>query len=128
MRAIIIGANNSLICLGVVLLGSLGHVAWPGLFAIGLGLGVALRLMSADIHPAHADEESPPTRHRILVIVGLGLNLLEVPAIMLGAGLGLGQGALSSSLMLADALAALAWLVLPLLAVGAAALLSRRKR
>lgn len=44
-RAVIIFANNSLILAAAVLLGSLGHVAWAAVGCIGLGAGVALRLM-----------------------------------------------------------------------------------
>ena len=118
-RAIIIAVNNSLICAVVVLLGSLGHVAWIGITGVGLGLGIALRLMNEEIEPGLADREPSPRHHRTLVTIGMALNLLEVPAVMLSAGLSLGQ-ALSSSLALADALTAFAWFVLPLLLVGAA--------
>jgi len=118
-RTVIIAANNSLICAAVVVLGSLGHVAWLGVAGIGLGLGIALRLMIAEPIPEQ-DDQPPVGGSRVLEGVGLALNALEVPAVMLAAGLGLGQGAISSTLNPANALAAFALFVLPMLLVSAA--------
>ena len=58
-RTTIIGTNNALVCVVVVLIGPLGHLAWLGVAMLGLGLGTALRLMSVD--PPPDDDEAEPT-------------------------------------------------------------------
>jgi len=118
-RSALIAANNSAICLVLVLLGWLGHLAWLGVAGMGLSLGIALRFIGADVMAYGGDEPTPMRNHRVLRAIGMMLNLLEVPAVILCIGLSLAQGALSSSLTLSSALAAFCYLALPLLAISA---------
>lgn len=121
-RTVTIAANNSLICALVVLLGSLGHVAWLAIASVGLALGIALQLLW-NVHMPQGDEiEYVPAspRRRALELIGIVLNLLEVPAIMLAAGSSLAQGAMSCALDLSGALWVFGWVVFPLLVVSAA--------
>jgi len=133
-RTVIIAANNSLVCVAVVVIGAVGNLSWLGVVFVGLGLGVALRLMldgkptapsDVDAEPLAQDEQGPgdgvgARRLRWLATIGLALNLLEIPAILFSAGLSLGQGSLSSALSLSDALTAFASIVMPVLFVSAA--------
>jgi len=133
-RTVIIAANNSLVCAAVVVLGAVGSLSWLGVVFVGLGLGVALRLLldvdstdqnDVDAEPGAQDERDPgdgaaEPRLRWLATIGLALNLLEIPAIMFSAGLSLGQGSISSVLSLRDALIAFASIVMPVLIVSAA--------
>lgn len=120
-RTTTIAVNNATVCASMVLLGPFGYVAWVGVAGVGLGLGIALRLMIGSYLPGMDDRESPPAaRHPIRETLGLALNLLEVPAIMIAAGASLAQGALSSTLSLTGALAVFVVIVLPLLIVSAA--------
>ena len=133
-RTVIIAANNSLVCVAVVVIGAVGNLSWLGVVFVGLGLGVALRLLlegqptahdDVDAGPGAQDEKGPGDsmaghRLRWLATIGLALNLLEIPAIMFSAGLSLGQGSISSVLSLSDALAAFGSIVMPVLLVSAA--------
>lgn len=119
-RSLLIAVNNAAICFVVVLLGSLGHLAWLGIAGVGLGLGVALMMMSANVEIRDDTEPTLRWNRRVLRATGMVLNLLEVPAVILCAGLSLAQGALSSSLSLSGALTAFCYVVLPLLVVSAA--------
>ena len=118
-RAVIIAANNLVICAVVVVLGSCGHVAWLAVGGIGLGLGIALGLMIPVVMADEDEEGRPAPRRRILTAVGLALNVLEVPAIMLSAGLSLAQGAMSSTVSLGTALQVFALFAFPMLVVSA---------
>ncbi len=119
-RAVTIAANNTLVCATLVLLGPLGRVAWLGVACLGLGLGIALRLMFGAYASSEGDIGAVVPRGRVRELIGVALNLLEVPAIMLAAGLGLGQGALSPALDLPGALWVFGLIVFPLLVVSAA--------
>jgi hypothetical protein len=121
-RAARIAANNSLICAAVVCLGALGHVAWLAVVCVGMGLGIALRLMSSAIPDTedHAEDKPAMPRRPVLEAMGFVLNALEIPAIMLAAGLSLGQGAMSATLHLSSAMAIFGLVVVPLLVVSAA--------
>jgi hypothetical protein len=117
-RALIIAANNSLVCFALVILGALGHLAWLGLAAVGLGLGAALRLM-LDLPLANGVKTRLSWRKRVLAGLGIVLNLLEPPAILLSAGLSLAQGAMGDALDLRLAVLLYVQFVLPVLVVAA---------
>jgi hypothetical protein len=121
-RATIIAANNSLVCLLLVLVGSLGSIAWAAVACVGVSLGIALRLMLPEDVPEEedAEEAAPAQRRSVAEGVGLALNLLEIPAIAISAGLSLGQGAMASATTLPTGIWLFAWVVLPLLIVAAA--------
>jgi len=133
-RMVTIAVNNSLVCAAVVVLGAVWSLSWLGVAFVGLGLGVALRLLF-DVEPTAQDDidDEPGAQdqwcasHRVtgphlrwLATIGFVLNLLEVPAIMFSAGLSLGQGSIGSVLSLSDALTAFASVVMPVLIVSAA--------
>jgi len=118
-RAAIIAANNAATCAGMVALGAVGVVAWLAVAAVGLSLGLALRLMSA-APPRPAAEPPPPARaQQVAAAIGVGFNLLEIPAIALAAGLCLAQEATSPSIEWAQAWQMFALLVLPTLMLAA---------
>ena len=75
-RAVTIAANNSLVCFIMMLLGSLSHVAWVGVVCVGMGLGVALRLMfSVHAPDGHdSEEELNVPRRRVLEVIGVALT------------------------------------------------------
>lgn len=118
-RAAIIAVNNSLVCAGLVLLGSLGHPTWLGIAAVGLGLGAGLRLIME-----FAETDTTGTKlgrwQRVLAGLGVALNLLEPPAILLSVGLSLTQGAIAETLDLGLALGLYGRFVLPMLLAAAA--------
>jgi len=132
-RTAVIAVNNSLVCLAMVLLGAFWSLAWLGVLFVGLGLGVAMRLLigeqldaygEIDAEPDVHDENEPSkdeTEHHLgwLTTIGVILNLLEVPAIMLSAGLSLSQGSLSSAVNLHEVLSAYVSIVLPMLVIAA---------
>jgi hypothetical protein len=117
-RTIIIAANNSLVCLIMVLMGALGQLAWLGVAGTGLGLGAALRLM---LTKGPAVGLGPPPTHRRPVLEGVGfaVNMLEIPAILMSASLSLGQSALGSLVATGQALHAFLLVVVPLLLLAA---------
>ncbi|MBN1343190.1 MAG: hypothetical protein JXQ73_10945 [Phycisphaerae bacterium] len=121
-RATIIAANNSLVCVTLVVVGPLGSLAWAAVACVGVSLGIALRLMLPVSAPEEEDgvEATRERRRPIVEGIGLTLNLLEIPAIAISAGLSLGQGAMSSAMALPTALWVFAWVALPLLVVAAA--------
>ena len=118
MRAAIIAANNSLVCVLLVVLGSMGHAAWLGIAGVGLGLGTALRV-AMDRGLVFFPEGELSGRQRVAVGVGITLNLLEPPAILLAAGLSLGQGAVVDRLGLTTALQLYGGIGLPMLMIAA---------
>ena len=118
----------------MVLLGAVWTLSWLGVVFVGLGLGVAMRLL-LDVKPAAQDdldaepdapnerepgEDADEPRLQWLTTIGLALNLLEIPAIMFSAGLSLGQQSLSAVLNLNNALSAFVSIVMPMLIVSAA--------
>ena len=118
-RAAIIAVNNSLVCAGLVVLGSLGRVAWLGIAAAGLGLGAALRLIM-ELSETDATGTKLGRWQRVLAGVGITLNLLEPPAILLTIGLSLTQGAIAETLDWGLALGLYGRFVLPMLLAAAA--------
>jgi len=119
-RAVTIAANNTLICATVVALGAVPYAAWFAVAGVGLGLGIALRVMGPRPGAEPGGLECLPAGRRAAVNLGLALNLIEVPAIMLSAGLSLAQGAWSQKLTSPDALTAFGYAVVPMLIVAAA--------
>jgi hypothetical protein len=117
-RAVIIAANNSLVCFVLVVVGPLGRAAWLAVAIVGLGLGAGLRLI---IDLAEVDVPSTDLRRRQRVMAGLGiaLNMLEPPAILLSIGLGLTQGAMTAALELGPAAVLYGRFVLPMLLLAA---------
>jgi hypothetical protein len=117
-RALLIAANNSLVCAGLVLLGALGWVVWIGIVATGLALGTALRLLAESDHFDLTEVAPQPTGRR-LALIGIALNLLEPPAILVSVGLGLAQVAAGGTPDLRSASVVFAGVVLPLLLLSA---------
>lgn len=117
-RAAIIAANNSLVCVLLVLLGLLGHAAWLGVAGVGLGLGTALRV-AMDRGRVFFPEVELSGWQRVAVGVGITLNMLEPPAILLAAGLSLGQGAVVDRFGLTTALQLYGRIGLPMLLIAA---------
>ena len=118
-RTAIIAANNSLVCLLLVLLGALGQAAWLGVAGVGLGLGAALRV-ALDRELPFLPEVRLSRWQKVSVGVGITLNMLEPPAILLTVGLSLSQGAVVDKVAMPTALELWARVVLPMLLVAAA--------
>lgn len=119
-RTATIAMNNSLICAAMVALGAWGPVAWLAVGAVGLGLGIALRLLLAS-PPEPEGATAPPSRgQRVAGVFGVALNLLEVPAIALSAGLCLAQAAMSPVIDWTPAWHIFGAVVLPALLIAAA--------
>lgn len=119
-RAATIAANNSGVCAAMVVSGAAGHVAWLVVAGVGLGSGIALRLMLPSVGSEERTEEPAAPRRSLLMTVGFALNALEVPAILMSAGLSLAQGAMSLETNLSDALGVFGFVIVPLLMISAA--------
>jgi hypothetical protein len=107
-----------MVCVGVVLLGALGPLAWLAVAGVGLAFGLALRLL-IDLPETQAFEPPKTPQRKLLMRIGLALNMLEPPAILLAAGLSLAQGARGGDISLGTGLAVFAQIVLPLLILAA---------
>jgi hypothetical protein len=94
-RTVLIFLNNGTILAVIVAVGGHRHGGIVGATTLGVGLGIALRVM-ADASPGLGDRvgasDGPDSRWRMRI--GLALNMLEPPAIVVAVGLSMARGSL----------------------------------
>lgn len=113
--------------------GAIPWLGWVAVVCVGLSLGMAVRLLTAEDAFADADVQvreleavettdvgrAPRRRHSSATAVGFAINLLEVPVIMVSAGFALRQGAAGDSITLSSVMQAYGLLLVPTLFTAA---------
>ena len=93
-RAATIFLNNTAVLAAVVALGVWTVAAFLGVAALGLSLGIGLRILSGSLDDLAVPAGGSSGHARRAVTFGVVLNLLEPPAIVLALGLALGRRAI----------------------------------
>lgn len=89
-RSATIFVNNTAVLAAVVALGPWVAFAYAGVIALGLSLGIGLRVL-ARLDGDLAIAVGPSGTTQWTLVVGVALNLLEPPAIIIALGLSLGR-------------------------------------
>ena len=116
-RAATIFVNNCSILAVVVALGDWPVAAVVGTFAVGMSLGIALRVLSDMEDDPFGSDAADTSNARSSISVGAALNMLEPPAIV--AALGLSIGWQSAALTSAQVWQAFGVIVAPVLVIAA---------